>query len=47
LRPGLCGICHYDFPGKFDDPRRPPIPDKEMKSRFAENKVIKKLLAAF
>jgi uncharacterized phage-associated protein len=43
----LRNMSHVDFPGQFDDPRRPPISDKAMKARFADHKIIKKIQAAF
>jgi uncharacterized phage-associated protein len=39
----LRDMSHNDFPGDFDNPKRPVIPDEEIRSRFSGNKVVKTL----
>jgi uncharacterized phage-associated protein len=43
----LRNMSHFDFPGEFDNPRRPRISDQDIKSRFAGHKIIQKIQAAF
>ena len=43
----LRNMSHADFPGDFDGPDRSIISDEEIRSRFAQHKVIRAIQAAF
>lgn len=40
----LRDMAHNDFPGDFDNPNRPLIPNDRIKANFLENKVVKTIL---